>query len=82
MEGIWTPIIQRGYRYSRLLCNLVLISSIELTKFLLCVCSSVEWCQGSDQFSPIVGEFVLTDLRTSDYIIPDLNKVYRQKVLL
>ena len=37
--------------------------------------SSVEWCRGSDQFSPIVGEFVLTDLRANEYIIPDLNKV-------
>ena len=45
---------------------------------LFVVPSSVEWCHGSDQFSPIVGEFVLTDLRTSDYIIPDLNKVVRK----
>ena len=36
---------------------------------------TVEWCQGSDEFAPIVGEFVLTDLRTNEYIIPDLNKV-------
>ena len=36
---------------------------------------AVEWCKGSDRFSPIVGEFVLTDLRTNEYIIPDLNKV-------
>jgi hypothetical protein len=34
----------------------------------------IEWCLGSDRFSPIVGEFVLTDLRANEYVIPDLNK--------
>ena len=34
----------------------------------------VEWCR-SEMFAPIVGEFVMTDLRSTEYIIPDLNKV-------
>ena len=34
----------------------------------------VEWCR-SEKFAPIVGEFVMMDLRSTEYIIPDLNKV-------
>ena len=38
-------------------------------------CLLVEWCR-KETFSPVVGEFVLTDLRTAEYTIPDLNKVH------
>ena len=52
--------------YGILVYYVIVLNSISIT---------VEWCQGSDEFAPIVGEFVLTDLRTNEYIIPDLNKV-------
>ncbi len=35
---------------------------------------TVEWCR-SEAFSPVVGEFVMTDLRSTEYAIPDLDKV-------
>lgn len=34
----------------------------------------VEWCC-SENFKPVVGDFILTDLRSMEYIIPDLDKV-------
>ncbi|XP_064406815.1 ankyrin repeat and fibronectin type-III domain-containing protein 1-like isoform X2 [Halichondria panicea] len=33
----------------------------------------IEWCR-SESFSPVVGEFVMTDLRSIEYAIPDLDK--------
>ena len=34
----------------------------------------VEWCCTED-FKPVVGDFIMTDLRSMEYIIPDLDKV-------
>ena len=36
--------------------------------------STVEW-SNSQFFAPSMGEFVMTDLRNQEYVIPDLSKV-------
>ena len=41
---------------------------------------TVEWCC-SDKFTPIIGDFVMTDLRKMEYTIPDLDKPVRYYVL-
>lgn len=35
---------------------------------------AVEWCPTAE-FKPVVGDFVMTDLRSMEYVIPDLDKV-------
>ncbi len=40
---------------------------------------AVEWCKTAE-FKPVVGDFVMTDLRSLEYIIPDLDKVSRSRM--
>lgn len=52
--------------------------SMQLLLYLFIYCISViclvEWCLNSD-FKPAIGEFMMTDLRNMEYVIPDLDKV-------
>ena len=48
--------------------------SLSLSLSLILLFILVEWCR-SDKFTPIVGDFVMTDLRSMEYTIPDLNQV-------
>ena len=38
------------------------------------VFSAVEWCR-NDDFNLVAGDFVMTDLRATEYVIPDLDQV-------